>query len=212
MSEIVLNGKKRTETGKGPMRRLRADGLIPGIIYGKEDPTAVTFPVKELDAFLKKSRNQLLSIHLDGEKDAEKLVLLKEVQQHPFRDHLIHVDFLEVSMDQKQKMQVPLRFTGVSKGVKLGGVLNYVRRELLIECLPKDIPGDIEVDITNLDEGQSIHVNDLQLKEGIKTLNNPMDVLVAVVKAEVEKEEKPEEEEGVEAEETEKKAEETAKE
>jgi len=191
MSENVLKATIREERGKGPMRRLRVRGFTPGIIYGKEASTSISLNARELDALLKKSDNQLLSLDLAGketvEKSGAKMVLIKEIQRNPLNDSLIHVDFFEVSVDKKLKVRVPLRFLGTAKGVKLGGILNYVHRQLEIECLPSDIPANIEVDIADLDEGQSVHVKDLRLKEEIRILNNPRDVLVAVVKPEEEK-------------------------
>ncbi|MBI5187123.1 MAG: 50S ribosomal protein L25 [Nitrospinae bacterium] len=171
------------------MRGIRRNGFVPGVIYGKDKSVSITVNAKELETLMKKSRNQLLTLDLieDGKTVAGKMVLIKEIQRHPLKDNLIHVDFFEVAMDKKQKIKVRLNFIGVPKGVKLGGVCNYVRRDLEVECLPGDIPEVIDLDISGLDAGQSIHLRDLELKEGVKILGNPMDVLVAVVKAEVEK-------------------------
>ncbi len=184
-----ITGQTRSERGKGPMRRLRQDGIVPAVIYGKSESMSISLSAKELDSLLQKSRNQLISLSLEneGKKGKEQLVLIKEVQRHPLRPGLLHVDFLEVSMDKKQRLKVPANFVGTAKGVKLGGIVNYLRRELEIECLPADIPEEIKVNIADLDVGQSIHVKELKLTEGIKILNNPMDVLVTIVKVEEEK-------------------------
>lgn len=184
-----LTASIRTERGTCPMRGIRRNGFVPGVIYGKDKPVSITVNAKELETLMKKSRNQLLTLDLaeDGKQVEGKMVLIKEIQRHPLKDNLIHVDFFEVAMDKKQKIKVRLNFIGVPKGVKLGGVCNYVRRDLEVECLPGDIPEVIDLDISGLDAGQSIHLRDLELKEGVKTIGNPTDVLVAVVKAEVEK-------------------------
>ena len=190
MSENMLAATGRVETGKGPARRLRANGLVPAVVYGKAQAISITLNAKEVDTLLKKSRNKLITLNFEKEGKKEgpgKLVLIKDIQRHPFKDYLIHADLLEVSMDEKQRVKIPLLFIGTPKGVKLGGILNYVHRELEVECLPAHIPDGIEVDISELDEGQNIHVSDLRLKAELKCLSNPRDVLVAVVKPEVEK-------------------------
>lgn len=190
MSENMLAATGRVETGKGPARRLRANGLVPAVVYGKAQAISITLNAKEVDTLLKKSRNKLITLNFEkeGKKEGlERLVMIKDIQRHPLKDYLIHADLLEVSMDEKQRLKIPLLFIGTPKGVKLGGVLNYVHRELEVECLPAHIPDGIEVDISELDEGQNIHVSDLKLKAELKCLSNPRDVLVAVVKPEVEK-------------------------
>jgi len=190
MSENMLAATGRAERGKGPARRLRANGLVPAVVYGKAQAISIVLNAKEVDTLLKKSRNKLITLNFEkeGKKEGpEKLVMIKEIQRHPLKDYLIHADLLEVAMDEKQRVKVPLLFIGTPKGVKLGGVLNYVHRELEVECLPAHIPDGIEVDISELDEGQNIHVSDLKLKAELKCLSNPRDVLVAVIKPEVEK-------------------------
>lgn len=184
-----LTAEIRTERGTCPMRGIRRKGFVPGVIYGKEKPVSITVNAKELETLMKKARNRLLSLDLmEGGKKAEgKMVLIKAIQRHPLKDNLIHVDFFEVAMDRKQKIKVRLNFIGTPKGVKLGGICNYVRRELEVECFPGDIPEEIDLDISDLDAGQSIHLRDMNFKEGVKALGNPTDVVVAIVKAEVEK-------------------------
>lgn len=203
MSEAVLEGKVRQAGKKGPSRRLRAAGFLPGVIYGQGENVLVTVNVKAVRKILeaKGGVNNILTTRLEGDKK-ERTVMIKTLDVHPIYDTLLHIDLIEVDVKKQIKTSVALEFTGVSKGVKLsGGRMNTALRSLNIECLPADIPATIEVPIDDLDIGDSLRVKDLQLDSKVTLLNNPETVIVNVIEPKVEAEPTAEEAEVAEGEE-----------
>ena len=146
MPEYVVAAQSRTDSGKNSNRRLRSQGLIPGILYGaKKDTVSVAVSPKEIVSILKSASgaNTLFDLDLGGTK---RRVILKEFQREPIKGALLHADFYEVALDKTLLVKVHLEVTGVPVGVKVqGGILDFVTRELEIECLPKDIPEKIVV-------------------------------------------------------------------
>ena len=176
--------ERRSSTGKGVARKLRAQGKIPGVCYGKGAPAiplslVPTDLIKALDK--EKGANTLLKLEIQGGEPEEKLVLLKEHQMHPLTRKLLHADFIEVSEGESIKVEVPLVLTGRSKGVKAGGTLSQPRRKLLVECTPDKIPAKIELDVTELDLGDSIHIDELQMPEGVKAVYDRVFTVAVVV-------------------------------
>ncbi len=161
----------RAEQGSGASRRLRNAGRVPAIVYGAgKDAQAVTldhnsiFHALRVEAF----HASVLSLNIDGQ--VEK-VLLRDVQHHPFRQLILHIDFQRVDPNTKLHIKVPLHFVNadVAPGVKLGcGIVNHVLNEVEVSCLPADLPEFIEVDLANLGAGQSIHMSDLKLSAGVE--------------------------------------------
>lgn len=182
MPEIVVSAEKRTETGKNVNRRLRVAGRIPGVVYGgKGEPTAVAVSPKEIGAVLRSAsgENTLFDLDLGGSR---RKVILKEYQVEPIKGRLLHADFYEVALDQLLEVKVHVELTGTPVGVKVqGGILDFVTRELEIECLPTDIPEKIALDVSNLELGKHIRVSDLQLPEKVTVLTDPEVVIVHVV-------------------------------
>lgn len=161
----------RAEQGSGASRRLRNAGRVPAIVYGAgKDAQAVTldhnsiFHALRVEAF----HASVLSLNIDGQ--VEK-VLLRDVQHHPFRQLILHIDFQRVDPNTKLHIKVPLHFVNadVAPGVKLGGgIVSHVLNEVEVSCLPADLPEFIEVDLANLGAGQSIHMSDLKLSAGVE--------------------------------------------
>jgi large subunit ribosomal protein L25 len=194
-----LKAIKREAVGNGPSRVLRRDGKIPAILYGpKTEAIKLTIDRLDLEPIFKSGAvaQKLLKLEIDG-VDGKRNVMIKEMQTHPVSQQLLHLDFYEVTMDNKLKVMVPVVMTGKSVGVEMGGMLQLIRRELEVLSLPDQIPENITIDITDLDIGDSFHVEDLQLDGDVEI---PADVNFTILtilspKAEEEEVEGEEEEE-----------------
>jgi large subunit ribosomal protein L25 len=159
---------RREGTGKGAARAGRRSGRVPGILYGHgEESFSVSVDALELNRLIQSIsvENTIVDLKVKGEKDPFK-VLIREVQRHPYRDDLLHIDFFHIAMDEKIHVEVPVILVGVPTGVKdKGGVIDHQLREIEINCLPENIPETIEIDVSELDIGNSIHVGDLELPD-----------------------------------------------
>jgi large subunit ribosomal protein L25 len=187
MPEIVVAAESRSETGKNVNRRLRAQGRIPGILYGtKKETIAVAVSPKEIAAILRSAsgENTLFDLDLAGKRHK---VILKEFQMEPLKHRLLHADFYEVALDKALEVKVHVEITGVPVGVKTqGGVLDFVTRELEVECLPADIPEKIVVDVSALEIGKHVRVSDIKVAGKYRILTGPEVVVVHVVAARAE--------------------------
>ena len=205
MKQVSMNAAVRTETGKGAARKLRRDKQIPGILYGQgEKPVPLSVNRHEFQRmlFVAAGERVMFTLNLTGEGEGgTRLALLKELQRHPVNDQIRHIDFYEVAMDRTVQVEVPIVPVGEAKGVKVSkGIMELIQREVTIECLPLDIPNEIEVDISDLDVGDALHVSDIKAAEGIKFLDDPGTTLITIGAASVEVSEEEEgEEEAVEA-------------
>ncbi len=164
----VVTAQRREEKGKGPARRLRQKGLIPAVVYGRKSaPTHLSVdPSVLMEAIDTPHRfNTVLTLKLD---DVEKHVLFKDYEVDPVSRQLLHADFLEVKLDEAVKVEVPVVTTGKCVGVTDGGILSIAAHEIVVEALPTKIPIRIEVDVTELKIGQSIHISALTPPEGCK--------------------------------------------
>ncbi len=212
MDLIELKTKVRTTTGNGPARRLRMSGQIPAVLYGpKTEPVLLSVNQNDLELVFKKGGIGQVILNLVVQKNGEKTtrpVMIKELQTHPVSRNFIHIDFYEIKMDQKITAKIPVITTGMAKGVELGGILQIIRRELEVECLPLEVPESIEIDISDLDIGDSIHVGKIHLEGEIEFLEEDDYTVVTVVSPKM-VEEEPEEEEEIEEEDAEKVDEET---
>lgn len=189
--QVQLKAKMRTEVGRGPLKKLRATGVIPGSVYGPHvKPLNIAIGEDELDKALAHAtgENVLVGLTLEGDK-ASRLALIQEVQHHPVEDTILHVDFREVSATEKMRTSVPVRPVGEPAGVKTGGgVLEFILRNLHVECLPQDLPDVIEVNVEALEIGQSIHVENVVAPKGV-TLLDPKGQPVFIVAAPITEEE-----------------------
>lgn len=184
MNKIALSVEKRSETGKGPARRLRAVGKAPAVFYGKKsEPMKLSVNAHEFKKVMQQGgRNTLfdLQIQEDG-GTTNRVALLKERQSNPIDGTLIHLDFLEVFMDKPIQVNVPLEFHGKCIGVEQGGVFQIAAREILISCLPQDIPSSLSVDISNVDIGHSLHISEIELPEGATLIQEETFVVASCV-------------------------------
>ncbi len=169
--QIEVNVKKRDLQGSGASRRLRRAGLVPGVLYGGDRP-AESIVLNHKDLFLQLRHeafhSSILSMKLEGDT---QMALLRDLQWHPFKQQILHADFQRVDKGHKIHIKVPLHFINqeTAPGVKLGhGLVSHVITELDVECLPGNLPEFIEVNLGELQLGQSIHVNDLQLGDGVE--------------------------------------------
>jgi len=182
MERLTLSVEKREEKGKGAVRELRRKDVIPAVLYRGGDSLPIKIPKKEISGFINTTAGIQTIINLQFSDGASKLALMKDYQVDPTKRELLHVDFFEVSLTEKVKVRVHIATTGEPIGVKRdGGILQNLLREVEIECLPDRIPGHIKVDISGLEIGQSLHVGDLQLGEGIKILTESSEVIANVI-------------------------------
>lgn len=194
MKEYQIEIVRREELGKRDVRRLRKDGLIPGIYYAPDQEQAMPFKVdaKELREAL---HSEALIYHVNI-GDQRKNVLIKEIQYHPVTDEILHVDFKGIQMDERVEVKVPIHIIGRATGVKdEGGQLHQTLMELDIRCLASEIPAHFEVDITELHLGDTIHAIDVEIG-AVELVNSPDSMVVSVAHPRG-----PEEEEEVEVEE-----------
>lgn len=203
MEFLELKVKMRKDTGNGPARVLRREGSIPAIIYGPQaENIKLSVNARELENTIKDSptRQVMLDLVIEDDQENRRKVMLKELQRHPVSGDPLHADFYQFSEDRPIKVNVPVTVTGTSIGVERGGVLQLIRRELEIFCLPLDIPQSIEIDITDLDIGDAKHVFDLTLDEKIRVTAKVNFTVVTVLSPKREKVVEEEEEEGGEEE------------
>lgn len=172
MNKVTLNARQRFETGKGPARRLRATGNAPAIFYGKKtEPMNLSVRIHEFQRAVEKAgSNPLFDLRIssDGGPELTMTAVLKERQIRPVDSSLLHLDFVQVFMDEPIEVEVRLEFVGKAIGVEKGGMFQPVAKEIRVSCLPADIPEKIMVDISGLEMGHSIHVGQITLPEGVK--------------------------------------------
>lgn len=192
--EARLEARKREETGKGGARRTRANGEVPGVIYGlgtKSQPLAVK--AEDLEGVIRGEAgvNVLIDLHLvDGKDKSGSLVMIKELQKHPLKDKLLHVDFLRVARDEVITARVQIAILGEEEciGLKAGGTLQHALWEVEVECLPADIPDQLTIDISGLDIGDNLRVEDLQVPKGVELMADPDDVIATILAPRMEEE------------------------
>ena len=189
-----LTVERRPAIGTRPVRRLRAQGCIPGIVYGqKMDPVPVSVNARELVKLLhsKMGEHALVTLRLKEAASWEKPVLVKAIQHDPVDGHVAHVDFHAVLLTERLRVKVPVLLKGDAVGVKQeGGILEHFLREVEVECLPTEIPSGIEFEVSALKTGDTIHVRDLVAPKNTKITSDPNGVIASV---QMPKEEKPEE-------------------
>lgn len=195
----TLNASSRTKTGKGAARKLRADGRIPAIVYSPGAETQqLSVDANEVARLFSRISigNTLIGLKVDEDKAVD--VLVREVQSHAYRPDILHIDFYEIRKGETVTLEVPVQLIGTAEGVDEGGVLNHNLTSLEISCIPAQIPETIDVDVTELLIGESIHVGDLTLPEGVEAVteaDQPVCSVVAPTQEPIEPD--PETEEGV---------------
>jgi large subunit ribosomal protein L25 len=180
MERVTLNVEKRDQASKGIARSLRRNGLMPAIVYKGGVSMPVQLSAKELSHFISKTAGEQVVVNLQFPDDL-KQAIVKDYQTDPVKGSLLHVDFQEISATEAIKVTVHIGIKGEAIGVKRDkGILQYGIREIEIECLPDKIPGHINVDVSGLEIGQSIHVGDIKLAEGIRIITSLDEVIVTV--------------------------------
>ncbi len=168
---IKINAVMRTDLGKGASRRLRHQEKIPAIIYGSGDPASLTIDLREIRPHIDNEAfyASIVDVNVEGNATAEK-VIVRDVQRHPYKIDIMHIDFQRIDVNKAMHMHVQLHFIGEENapGVKEGGLVNHVVNEVEVTCLPKDIPEFIEVDISALGMGESIHLTEMKMPEGVE--------------------------------------------
>ena len=193
----TLEVEQREERGSRAVRRLRRAGQVPGVLYGGSDGESVSFRVgaRDLRQILVDG-SALIDVKIGGGK--ARPVIVKDQQAHPVRDELLHIDLLEVRLDEKIASTVAVELTGAEEapGVKEGGVLEHVTRELNIEALPTDIPDNLTVDVSGMEVAATMHLSEIDPPAGVTFLDDPEETIIAtvVVPTEVEEPEEVEEE------------------
>ena len=183
MQQVELKVELRNGTGKGVCRKLRSKGLVPGVVYGKGiEPVPVTVEPKALAAAMagEGGRNNLITLQGEGSL-AGSMVLVADLLRDPLKGTCRHVDLHKVNLEDKVHVEVKIKLVGTAVGVKEGGHLDFPMHSVAIECLPAQIPNQIEVDITSLALGHAIHVNELQFPAGVKVLADAKAAVVSVL-------------------------------
>jgi large subunit ribosomal protein L25 len=180
---IRLQVQKREHRGSADARRLRKEGLIPGVLYGEGKPSyAICVPERELRRALTGAGglHAILDVVLDGQSTTHASIL-KDYQQDPLRGHISHVDFHEVRLDQPIQASVTVQLVGEPAGVKEGGVMSQVQREINVEALPMEIPEHLELDVSGMAIGDTLRLADLAARDGITYLDDPEETVLATV-------------------------------
>jgi len=184
MKSLALSASPRTQTRRKGARKIRSGGRIPAIIYGRHNPPQnLEIDAEQFDQLVHKAHTEIILVDLTVEGDAKpaRLALVQDVQHHPLLGHILHVDLHEVKADEKVSIEVPVEAVGVPDGVKNGGgTLEHVRFRVRVRCLPKDLPEQINVDVTNLKVGETLHIGEIVAPEGVEILGDKKIPVLAV--------------------------------
>lgn len=193
MEKVIIEAKIRQDNES--VKKIRKEGKIPAIVYGKETKTVpIEIKVKDIEKTVTNLKEGALLITLkliDKENAEEKTVVIQEVQRDPVTDNIIHADFRQVSLKEKSVFKVPVVTIGIPEGVKIGGVLEHIMREIPLKCTPDKLPSKIELDITSLKIGQDIKIKDLKVPEGVEIIEDADRVILTVIAPHKEEEAKP---------------------
>jgi large subunit ribosomal protein L25 len=194
MASIVMEAEARSESGKGPNRRLRAAGRVPAVLYGGGKETVpVSLDPKAVVAIIRSHAgvNTIFELTVKGSKGKDN-VMIREYQLEPVEHELLHLDLVRVAMDKELTLDVTIELVGTAVGVRLsGGLLDFVTRAVEVSCLPKDIPETIVADVTDLELGKYIRASDLKMPPGVKLVSDANVVIAHVMTPKAEEEEKP---------------------
>jgi len=185
MARFTLDAKVRNEKGKQAAKKFRRENRIPAIFYGPGAASLMlTVDAHELDIIMKKKtgENVIIGLQIESDKGTDsRTVILKEMHSDPVKADYLHVDFYEISMDKELTVDIALHFINTPKGVTNGGMLQPIRRELTVSCLPDKMVDFIEVDVSGLEIGQSFHIKDIALPDGLKPVQDPELTVVTVM-------------------------------
>ena len=198
MEAVRLPVQYRRETGDGPARRLRARGLIPGVVYGRGEATPLALKLDDLKAALAHGHNAVLELEFEGDLGSSssrtsgttqgpRYAVVKELQIHPLKRQLLHVDLREVDLGAEIDAVVPVEAVGTPAGASDGGVLEWEKREVNVRALPEAVPAFLEVDVSQLKIGEHLTVSALSMPKGVKVLDDAEAILVTLVPPRVER-------------------------
>jgi large subunit ribosomal protein L25 len=203
MEELVLNAQPREGRGKGAARRVRRNGGVPAVMYGEGENLSLVLDPREFQMLLNTEAgvNALMSLRVEGDADVKRVVMVRDLQSDPVRGEVLHADLLRISMDQEIEVEIPINLEGTPIGVSQNdGYLGQLLSSLTVRCLPTAIPPAIRVDVSGLLIGQVLHVEDLELPEGVTILTETEEAVASVTIVTVEEEAPAEVEEGEEVE------------
>jgi large subunit ribosomal protein L25 len=181
--EIVEMKAEKRDIGKRVVKKMRTGGKIPAIFYGRGvEPLALSVDAKTFRTVIhgEAGTNVILKLNVEGKREGQTAII-KEIQRNPVKDSFLHVDFLKIAMDEKIQAQIPVNVIGEAVGVKEGGVLQHGLWEVEVEALPKDLPEHIEMDVADLQIGDTVRIADLTVPEGVEILSDPEETVVSVV-------------------------------
>jgi large subunit ribosomal protein L25 len=197
----TLNATPRAGRGKGDARKLRGTGRVPGVVYGRNEATrAISVDAHELELLFSRIsvENTIIELSVEGEGEVVS-ALVREVQAHPYRPEVLHVDFYQVHAGEELEVDVPIRLEGTPRGVREeGGVLDHVIHDITVRCLPSKIPNVLTLDVSGLDIGDALHISDLILPEGVVSMVDGDQTVCGVAAPRLEEEPEVEEEEEIE--------------
>src|SRR5688572_1260970 len=189
MATASLSAMTRKGSGKGAARSLRRDGKLPAVIYGHaREPLSLAVPEREFERLLEKfaAENTVIELSIDG---AMSRTLIREIQRHPVKRNVLHVDFQELVAGERMVVRIPIVLTGTAEGVRnSGGILSQIMQELECRVDPLNMPGKIEVDVTDVAIGHSIHVSEITIPEGVEVIDDPESTVCIVAAPKVEEE------------------------
>ena len=187
MAMMELTAVRRHGSGKEGARKLLSRGKVPGIMYGKGLATrSIEFDRRDLEKFLSVARRGTVIVRMNVQDEAdakESYAVLKDIQTNPRTDRVIHVDFYEVAFGKKFRIEVPIRIKGKAAGIEQGGIVEQVTRSLEVECLPANVPEFLEMDVTPLEIGDSLHLEDVKFPEGVQPVEKDMTTTIVSVHA-----------------------------
>ena len=183
MAQARLKAEKREGTGKGVARKLRTAGRIPAVLYGHgEETRTLSIDAHELELLMQRVHleNTIVQLQIAGERAGVK-ALAREVQRHPHRPVILHVDFYQIHAGEKVTVEVPIRLVGQAPGVRAGGLMQHALTDLEVRCLPDDIPEFIEVDVSGMEVGDSRHIGDVKLADGVEATQDSERTICSVI-------------------------------
>jgi len=196
MKSVIVKGQKRETVGKKDSKRLRAQDIVPAVLYGGEEPLHFSVPFGEVRKLIYTPNVYLIDLDIDGQVHK---AIMQDIQWHAVEEQVLHIDFLSVQDNQPIKIDIPVTVTGLAKGIKMGGKLNKNLRRLKVKGLAKDLPDTVTIDVTELGIGQSIKVSELSI-DNLELLNTKSNVIVSVTITRAAKSAGEEDEEGAEGE------------
>jgi len=177
MKSVEVKARKRETLGKKEAKKLREQGLVPGVLYGNDNVVHITTSFSELRHLVYTPAIYLIDLNIDGEISK---AIVQDIQWHPVEEQILHIDFLKIEEDKPVKMHVPVKITGLAKGIKAGGKLKSNMRKLKVKALSEYLPDTIDIDVTRLEIGDSIKVGELE-RENLEFLDNKSNLIVGVI-------------------------------